>query len=287
MKAWQRFVDQCLVERTHVEQALEQNPKPESERRKDFFYWLFRAIDPETGKLGYNKDELWGECELLTIAGSDTTATVTSAMFFYLVRYPEVQAKLAGEIISAYSSLDEIKGDAKLYDCTYLTAVINETLRMAGPISADPEREVLPGGMIVNGKYLPEGVNVGTGLYGLSHNKDVYPQPFIFQPKRWIVSSNEKEGSSAEDVALAESGACSFTTGSRGCVGKNLAWLEMRLVMAKLIWTFEIKEDVTNKVGGGSPTQREGRRIENEYQTHEVFVSQRYGPMVNLKKRVH
>lgn len=287
IKNWQVFVEQCLSSRAKAEQELERNPKPESEVRKDFFHWLFKAVDPETGKRGYDLDELYAECELLTIAGSDTTAIVISAMMFYLVRYPKIQAKLAREILSTYSSLDEIKGDAKLHSCKYLTAFIQEASRMTPPVSAEPSRKVLSGGTSVDGHYIPAGLHVSTGLYCLSYNEHVFPDPFKFRPERWVVSENEKEGSSAESVALAESGFCAFSTGSRGCVGKNLAWLEMRIVMAKVIWTFELKADHTNKLGGGGPDAREGRKVENQYQTYEMFVSGRKGPMVHLKKREH
>jgi cytochrome P450 len=287
IKNWQSFVEDCLDKRTKVEQELEKNPKPESEVRKDFFYWLFRAVDPETGERGYTLDELYAECELLTIAGSDTTAIVISAMFFYLSRFPELQAKLAREIQSTFSSLDDIKGDLKLHSCKYLTAFIQEASRMTPPVSAEPSREVLAGGTRVDGHYIPAGLCVSTGLYCLSYNDHVFPEPFRFRPERWIVSDDEKEGSSAESVELAEKGFCAFSTGSRGCVGKNLAWLEMRIVMAKVIWMFEIKADPANKLGGGDPNGREGRRIENQYQTYEMFVSGRHGPMVHLKKRAH
>jgi hypothetical protein len=94
-----------------------------------------------------------------------------------------------------------------------------------------------------------------------------------------------ESGSTAESVTLAESAFCAFSTGSRGCVGKNMAWLEMRVVMAKMIWKFEIKQDPTDKLGGGSAHARPGRREEGQYQTYEMFVSNRKGPMVRLKER--
>lgn len=287
MVNWQKFVDKCLGDRTKVEQELERSPKPESEVRKDFFYWLFKAVDPETGERGYDMDELYGECELLTIAGSDTTSIVLSAAFFYLARRPDVQAKLAQEIISRFSSYDEIKSGDKLHSCKYLTAFLQEALRMTPPVSAEPAREVLQGGTTVDGHYIPQGLNVSTGLYCLSYNKDVYPEPFKFRPERWIVAENEKDGSSAESVALAESGFCAFSTGSRGCVGKNLAWLEMRLVVAKFLWNFELKNDPTNNLGGGDPDGKPGRRLKDQYQTWEMFVSNRKGPMIHVKKRAH
>lgn len=275
------------MDRTKVQDELEKSPKPEQEVRKDFFYWLFKAVDPETGKRGYTVDELYGECELLTIAGSDTTAIVMSGAFFYLARRPDVQAKLANEILATFSSYDEIKSGAKLQGCRYLTAFLEEALRMTPPVSAEPARTALHGGTTVDGHYIPEGFNVSTGLYCLSFNKDIYQEPFEFRPERWIVADDETAGSSADEVAAAQSAFCAFSAGSRGCVGKNLAWLEMRIVIAKALWTFEVKSDPTSKLGGGDPNGKPGRQREHEYQTYEMFVSNRKGPMVQLKKRAH
>lgn len=284
---WQNFVDKCLLDRTKVQDELETSPKPEEEVRKDFFYWLFKAIDPETGKRGYTVDELYGECELLTIAGSDTTSIVMSSAFFYLARWPDVQAKLAQEIRETFSSYDEIKSGTKLQSCKYLTAFLDEALRMTPPVSAEPARTVLNGGTTVDGHYIPEGFHVSTGLYCLSFNKDIYHEPFQFRPERWIVADDKNAGSSADEVAAAQGAFCAFSMGSRGCVGKNLAWLEMRIVIAKTLWMFEVKSDPTNKLGGGDPNGKPGRQREHEYQTYEMFVSNRKGPMVQVKKRAH
>jgi cytochrome P450 len=284
---WQNFIDKCLADRTQVQKDLEKSPKPDNEIRKDFFYWLFRAEDPETGERGYSLDELFGECELLTIAGSDTTSVVVTGAFFYLARRPDIQAKVAQEILSTFSSVDEIRSGSKLMSCKYLTAFLEEALRMLPPVSAEPARTVLKDGTTVDGHYIPEGLNVSTGLYCLSFNKDIYHEPFTFRPERWIVSDDEKVGSSAESVAAAQNAFCAFSTGSRGCVGKNLAWLEMRLVIAKALWHYEIKADPTNNLGGGDPDGRPGRQRTEEYQTYEIYVSDRKGPMVQLRKRAH
>lgn len=284
---WNKFVDKCLEDRSKVEQDLEKNPKPESEVRKDFFYWLFKAVDPVTSERGYDTDELFGECIILTIGGSDTTSIVLAAASFYLTRRPEVQVKLVKEILSTFSSYEDIKSGSKIHSCKYLTAFLHEVMRMAPPVPADLSREVLPGGTTVDGHYIPEGLCVSTGLYCLNYNKDVYPEPFKFRPERWIVAGYNTAGSSAEEVALAESGFCTFSAGSRGCIGKNLAWLEMRLVLAKLLWSFEVKADPKKKLGGGDPNGEPGRRVEDQYQLHDIFVSNRAGPMIHVKKRVH
>lgn len=78
-------------ERTEKENQLKKSGASEADARKDFFHYLFDAKDPETGKLGYQLEELYGECESLTNAGSDTTAIVMAAMTFYLSRDAKVR----------------------------------------------------------------------------------------------------------------------------------------------------------------------------------------------------
>ncbi|CAI6337189.1 unnamed protein product [Periconia digitata] len=284
---WGNFVAGCLARRTKVQEENEKLEKPDSEVRKDFFYWLFKAVDPETGKKGYDLNELYGECEVLTIAGSDTTSVVLSAAFFYLSRNPAVQEKLAQEIRSTFSSYDEIKSGAKIMSCKYLTAFLQEALRMTPPVAAEPSRVVLPGGTTVAGHYIPEGNHVSVGMYCMNYHKDYFPEPFKFRPERWIATDrdNESEGSSPDSVALAESAFYPFSFGSRGCVGKNLAWLEMRLVLAKSLYTYEFRQDANNNLGGGDKNGKPGRQNEGQYQMWDIFVANRKGPMVQLRKR--
>lgn len=193
----------------------EKSEKPEEEQHKDFFHWLWHATDPETGRKGYDLQELYGEIELLIVAGSDTTSIVMSAMMFYLVRNPDMQAKLAEEVRTVFAKPGDIEGGAQLQSCKYLRAFIQEACRMNGPVPAEPARTVLPGGTTVDGNYYPEGLKVSVGTYCISYSPEVFPEPFSFRPERWIV--DETNSKSADEVALAESGFVAFSFGSRGC----------------------------------------------------------------------
>ena len=284
MVQWQKFVAKNLEDRTKVEEDVQAGLRPE---RKDFFHYLFGTKDPETGKLGYDLDELYGECELLTIAGSDTTAIVTAAMTFYLAHNPRIQEKLAKEILSTFPSAADIKGSVELHNCKYMRAFIYETLRMAPPVPAEPARTVRAGGTTVEGQFFPPGTLLSTSPYCLSYNSSIYPDPFTFRPERWLTIDDDPEGSSAEEVALAESGHCAFSTGSRGCVGKNMAWLEMEIVLAKMVHALEIRPDPKDNTGAGSPALAIGRRNVGQYQLYDAFVAMRNGPLVHFKERSH
>jgi cytochrome P450 len=281
IKSWDAFVADCQVKRAKKQSDLE--GKSDFEKRKDFFHWLWEARDPNTGK-GYSIPELNSECELLVIAGSDTTTTVVSALFFYLVRDRAIQDKLAQEIMSTFTSYGEIRAGIKLHSCQYLTAFLHEGLRMAPAVGADLDREVLDGGLTVGGQYFPKGSSISTACWSMHYNPDYYPEPYQFRPERWIVGEAD---STPENVALAESALCAFSTGPRGCVGKNMAWLEMRIIMAKLVWKFELRQAPDSNLGGGGQSEERGRRREGQYQTWDVFGSKRKGPLVQLKVRVH
>jgi cytochrome P450 len=286
MVQWQKFVANNLAERTAAQEQVQKGLRPE---RRDFFHYLFDTKDPLTGAPGYDLNELFGECEILTIAGSDTTAITMAAMMFYLAHNPRIQDKLAKEIAATFDGSSEIKGGAKLHSCKYLRAFIYETLRMAPPVPADLAREVRAGGSTVEGNFFPPGTQLSTSLYCLNYNSDLYPEPFVFRPERWLTKSEDPEGSSEEDVALAESGHCAFSTGSRGCVGKNMAWLEMQIVLAKLLFALEIRPDADARggwTGAGGPELAEGRREVGQFQLYDAFVAMRDGPMVQFRERV-
>ena len=198
-------------------QAAERMKMGEDVDRKDFFYYLLRAKDPETGR-GFTTPELWGESNLLIIAGSDTTSTALAAAVFYLVHNPRVLAKLAEEVRAGFGEVEEICSGAVLAKQQYLRACIDEAMRMSPSVGGLLPRQVLHGEMEVEGQQLPEGTVVGVPHYGVHHNPTYFPEPFEYRPERWIAGSAPQV--TAESVALAQSAFCPFSIGPRGCIGK-------------------------------------------------------------------
>lgn len=252
--------------------------------RKDMFHHLFHAKDPLTGGPGYTKAELRAETSLLVVAGSDTTSTVIPAMFFYMTRNPRTYDKLTSEIRKTFHNVDEIHAGPQLSSCRYLRAFIDETMRLNPPVAGDLTREVLAGGITVEDQYLPEGTVVGVSFYALHHNETTFPDAFHFQPERWI-AAERKEVSAPVNMAAVESGFTPFSMGPRGCPGKNLAYLEMSITMAKVLYLYDVKALEGSDLGAGRPDQIRGRQNKEHYQTCDRFISTRKGPIVNFRKR--
>lgn len=98
------------------------------------------------------REQLISEANLLLVAGSDTTSIVITGLFFCLSRNERIYKKLVHEIRTTFNSVDEIVGGAKLHNCQYLRACIDEALRFCPTGGSEAPREAGPGGATVNGE---------------------------------------------------------------------------------------------------------------------------------------
>ena len=274
------MVDSCLSRRIAEEQIRRKGGKDRSNDSKDLLHHLLRANDPEGGP-GFTPSELQGEAEMLLSAGFDTTSAVIAAMFFYLTRNPSAYEKLAREIRQTFANVDEIVNGSRLSSCTYLRAVINETLRMSPPGAAEGAREVLPGGITVEGHFIKAGFTIGTAIYALQHDQEIFQDPFVFRPERWLVSENV----SRESVAKVESACFPFSIGIRGCPGKRLAYQEMTTAMATVMLRMDFCAVAGDMKGVGGPELMWGRRNKTQWQVDDAMVATRDGPLIQFQKR--
>ncbi|MCJ1398864.1 hypothetical protein MMC11_002065 [Xylographa trunciseda] len=113
-------------------------------------------------------------------------------------------------------------------------------------------REAFASGVTVNGYHFPEGVEVGVPHYALDDNEACYPDPFEFKPSRWLVDSGEVV--TKESVQLVQSAFSAFSIGPRGCLGKGVAYMEMFVVRARMMWLFDIRLAEGSTLGEGYPT---------------------------------
>lgn len=163
-------------------------------------------------------------------AGSDTTSTALAALFFYLSRHPEAYSRVMSEVRSAFASVDEIHMGATLNGCHYLRACIDEALRLCPPAGSALWRQVLKGGMQVDGQFIPEGYDVGTGLYAVHHNPEHFQNPSKFIPERFT------------DPNMSNAAFAPFSAGPRSCIGKSLALAELVLTMAHVLFLFDFEK---------------------------------------------
>jgi len=191
---------------------------------------------------------------LTILAGSDTSATTMSNTWYFLLTHPTAFARLRAEIDDAFPPGDEFEltgaNANKLADLSYLNAVLNESLRLYPVVPVSIQRSVEPGtgGKILgDNKFIPEGTAVNISSY-IIHRDPVNfsPHPERFMPERWL-RKNDKCG--AQNQTETDSitfhtdnlAFLPFSLGPMNCVGKGLALMEMRAVMATLVRRFEMR----------------------------------------------
>lgn len=107
---------------------------------------------------GMSEDELVDNVNILATAGSETTATTLSSVFYYLTHNPDSYQKLVAEIRSKFTHEDEITFTA-VGNLKYLKAVIQETFRIHPSVPVGLHRITPKAGSYIDGQWVPGGVS--------------------------------------------------------------------------------------------------------------------------------
>jgi cytochrome P450 family 110 len=183
--------------------------------RTDILSMLIGSQDADGN--GMSDLELHDELMTLLFAGHETTATALAWAVYWINYLPEVKEKLLAEIATLGTEPDPMA----ISKLPYLNAVCSETLR------------IYPVGMltfprIVNEEISIEGYDIKAGqvvmgcIYLTHHREDLYPEPDLFKPERFL----ERQFSPYEYLP--------FGGGVRRCVGVALAQLELKLVLVEM-----------------------------------------------------
>ncbi|KAI1659965.1 cytochrome P450 [Daldinia decipiens] len=281
IRQYKQFVYDSVTERIALHR--EQAGKTEVEQRQDMFYFLCEARNPDTGLPAYKEAELRAKANLLIVAGSDTASVALSGMLFYVTGDSWRYQKLVQEIRTEFETPDDIVYGPKLSSLVYLRACIEEGMRLSPAVPGDLPREVLSGGLEIQGEYFPPGTIVGITNWALSRNQEVYGDPELFRPERWIV--DEATGVTEEDVNRARSSSHPFAGGPGRCLGQNFAMMEMMIILARTLHRFDVRREPGSTLGSGRPEYGWGARDSKQFHLTDAYISIRRGPMLQFRKR--
>ena len=204
----------------HMQERLEKR-----DAKADITSWFIDAMDQD-GATKNARDWLDGDGFGIIIAGSDTTSAALLYIFYYLARDPEQVEKLRVDT-DQIGCLDA----TSLQSLPHLNGVINEALRLNPPVPSAGLRQTSAEGLIVSGHFIPGKTVVAVPVYSLHRLERSFSKPLEFIPERWYASS---------DLTMNQDGFAPFFRGRLGCVGKNLALMELRLATALLIRHFNV-----------------------------------------------
>ncbi|OQV03600.1 hypothetical protein CLAIMM_08622 [Cladophialophora immunda] len=223
------FGDISAPNRRHMELTRAQVQKrlaSTDDDHRDFIWYILKQKE----KFELREEEIITNSALFILAGSETTANALSGLTARLLRSPRTYEKLVEEIRNEFPTEEDITHDRTMR-MPYLNACINEGLRVHPPITPGLVRTVPDGGDIIDGYSVPGGTTVSVSSWAASHNPENFQQPDEFIPERWLDVAYSADKKKATQP---------FSLGPRVCLGKNLAWMEMRLMLVRLLWHFDI-----------------------------------------------
>ncbi|XP_044502009.1 cytochrome P450 94A2-like [Mangifera indica] len=202
-------------------------------------------------------------CDIIisfTLAGRDTTSAALTWYFWLISKHPEAEKQILNEIKE--NSDTPVYEDIK--DMVYTHASLCESMRFYPPVPVDTKLaendDVLPDGTVVK-----KGMRVSYIPYAMGRMEKLWGADWAeFRPERWLKRVEDGkwsfEGRDPYTYPV-------FQAGPRICLGKEMAFLQMKRVVAGVLKRFKVvpavKEGVepefvahlTAKMKGGFPVR--------------------------------
>ncbi|KAG6557498.1 hypothetical protein Mapa_000772 [Marchantia paleacea] len=165
------------------------------------------------------------------LAGRDTSSSALTWFFWLLPKYPEVEKKMKAEVTSIIQAKAEKSADGFNFDdlreMHYLQAAITETMRLYPPVPTDSKTALAD-------DYFPDGTFIGKGdrvvfhCYAMGRMEDLWGKDCLeFKPERFL-----HDGKFVQESAFKYP---VFQAGPRICMGKEMAYTQMKYIIASLI----------------------------------------------------
>jgi cytochrome P450 len=196
------------------------------------------------------------------LAGRDTTSSALTWYLWLLSKNPHVESEVLKEIKEKSEApvFDEVK------DMMYTHASLCESMRLYPPVALDTKEavndDVLPDGTVVK-----KGMRVAYIPYAMGRLETLWGSDWAeFKPERWL-EKDEAENSHWRFVGRDAYTYPVFQAGPRICLGKEMAFLQMKRVLAGVLRRFkvvpaleegvepEFVPQMTSRMKGGLPVR--------------------------------
>ncbi|PLB48584.1 putative cytochrome P450 [Aspergillus steynii IBT 23096] len=185
------------------------------EELDDFFSSLMEDKQKKPNNLEWG--EIVAEVSAIINAGADTTAIALTQT-------------LREEVDSVLDEDEVVAAHDKVKNLPFLRACLDEALRILPPTSAGLPRRTPPEGAQIMGEWIPGDTSVSMTIYAAHRDPDIFPDPETYRPERWL---------DAEARKRMEPYFIPFSAGARGCIGRNISYLEQTMVLASLVHRYE------------------------------------------------
>ncbi|KAK8697831.1 hypothetical protein V6N13_113966 [Hibiscus sabdariffa] len=178
------------------------------------------------------------------LAGRDTSSVALSWFFWLVMNHQEIEQKIFDEISMV---LRNTRGpDSKkwlqeplMFDeadkLIYLKAALAETLRLYPSMPQD-FKYVVQDDVLPDGTFVPNGSTVTYSIYSVGRMKTIWGDDCMeFRPERWLSPQGDKFDPAKDGYKFV-----AFNAGPRTCLGKDLAYLQMKSVASAVLLRYRL-----------------------------------------------
>lgn len=168
------------------------------------------------------------------LAGRDTTSSALSWFFWLLSSRPDVEERILQELENIRrqngKSIGEIYSFDELREMHYLHAAISEAMRLYPPVPVDTkackENDILPDGTVIGKDWF-----ISYHTFAMGRMESIWGEDCCeFKPERWIENGICKQESPFKYPV--------FHAGPRMCLGKDMAYIQMKSIAASVLERF-------------------------------------------------
>ncbi|RLL95402.1 hypothetical protein CFD26_102729 [Aspergillus turcosus] len=178
-------------------------------------------------------ERLMNEGFSLVIGGTETTARALALSTWHLYTREDIRNKLREELKQVMPTPDTKPTWNRLEQLPYLSGVIAESLRLSTGIASRSARVAPTEALVYKNYTIPPGTPVSETHYFLLMDPEIFPDPHAFDPERWMRAA--AKGQRLDRYLV------NFSKGSRVCLGLNLAYAELFLVIATMLHRFDME----------------------------------------------
>ncbi|GAB2232838.1 hypothetical protein Drorol1_Dr00011897 [Drosera rotundifolia] len=182
--------------------------------------------------------DLNGSIHSLLLAGTDTTSSALTWFFWVLSQSASILLKIKEEL---KNNIPEEKvnkmhifSQEELSKMVYLHATLCETLRLYPPIPFQTRCPIKPDILPTGHSVIPQKTMIIIPLYIMGRMTSVWGKDCAeFKPERWITENGEIKHEPSHKFFT-------FNSGPRICLGRELAFLQMKAVAAAIIHNYDL-----------------------------------------------
>ncbi|XP_022239479.1 cytochrome P450 4c3-like [Limulus polyphemus] len=209
------------------EENTGENGVGKSKRRQAFLDLL---INHHLNDPSLSLEDIREEVDTFMFEGHDTTAMGISWTLYLIGLDRTIQQKIQYEIDSIFG--DDKKRPVTIEDIKkmkYLDCALKEGLRLFPSVPFIGR--MLKEDIVVNGHTIPQGTTCFIFTFMLHRNPEVFPNPEVFDPDRFL----------PENVAGRHPYAyIPFSAGPRNCIGQKFAMMEQKVLIANILRNFNL-----------------------------------------------